>query len=168
MPQSLSRFLMAWVAIAWLMPVQGRKQADLDSLDVWMRRMHPAPFLRCTPSDWESKLDILKSEWRTDAHGACAGSQRLASNVARQPRGRVGLGLDVGGGTRAWQHPHPLGLSRETRFGWRPPRWTACPQGPEFSRLNGMEPPNAPPWHATWATWRVAALWARPERGSTA
>ena len=44
-----------------------------------------------------------------DAHGACAGSQRLASNVARQPRGRVGLGLDVGGGTRAWQRPHPLG-----------------------------------------------------------
>ena len=44
-----------------------------------------------------------------DAHGACAGSQRLAPDVARQPRGRVGLGLDVGGGTRAWQRPHPLG-----------------------------------------------------------
>ena len=44
-----------------------------------------------------------------EPHGACAGSQHLASNVARQPRGRVGLGLDVGSGTRAWQRPHPLG-----------------------------------------------------------
>ena len=68
MPQSLSRFIMAWVAVAWLVPVQGRAQADLDSLDVWMRRMHPAPFLRCTPSEWESKLDILKSEWKDMSH----------------------------------------------------------------------------------------------------
>ena len=51
---------MAWAAIAWLMPVQGRAQADLDSLDVWMRRMHPVPFLRCTPSEWESKLVALQ------------------------------------------------------------------------------------------------------------
>ena len=68
MPQSLSRFILAWAAIAWLMPVQGRAQADLDSLDVWVRRMHPAPFLRCTPSEWESKLDILKSEWKDLTH----------------------------------------------------------------------------------------------------
>ena len=51
------KVLMAWVAIAWLMPVQGRRRTR---------------FARCRCDDalpfalyalyWESKLDILKSE----------------------------------------------------------------------------------------------------------
>ena len=46
-------------------------------------------------------------------------------------------------------------------------QWTACPQGLEFSRSTAWMPPNAAVAR-DWATWKVAALWARPERGSTA
>ena len=55
--------------VAWLLwPFLGRAQADVDSLDVWVRRMHPAPFMRCMPSDWESKLDALKVGWEDMTH----------------------------------------------------------------------------------------------------
>lgn len=55
--------------LAWLLlPFQGMAQSDLDSLDVWVRRMHPAPFMRCAPSDWESKLDALKLGWQDMTH----------------------------------------------------------------------------------------------------
>ena len=68
MLKSLSKCILAWVAAACLLPVQGIAQADLDSLDVWVRRMHPAPFLRCAPSEWESKLDALKLDWKDMTH----------------------------------------------------------------------------------------------------
>ena len=68
MPKSLSGCVLVWVAAACLLPAQGTAQADLDSLDVWVRRMHPAPFLRCAPSLWESKLDALRLEWADLTH----------------------------------------------------------------------------------------------------
>ena len=68
MPKSLSGCVLVWVAAACLLPAQGTAQADLDSLDVWVRRMHPAPFLRCAPSLWESKLDALRLKWADLTH----------------------------------------------------------------------------------------------------
>ena len=56
------------MAASWLLAFQGSAQADLDSLDVWVRRMHPAPFLRCAPEDWNSKLDALKLDWKDMTH----------------------------------------------------------------------------------------------------
>ena len=38
-------------------------QADLDSLDSWVRQMHPDPFIRCGESTWNEALDDTRERW---------------------------------------------------------------------------------------------------------
>ena len=41
----------------------GRAQDDLDSLDRWVRDMHPAPFLRCEEQTWKDALEETRERW---------------------------------------------------------------------------------------------------------
>ena len=38
-------------------------QADLDSIDSWVRQMQPAPFIRCGESTWKEALDETRERW---------------------------------------------------------------------------------------------------------
>ena len=38
-------------------------QVDLDSLDQWVRSMHPAPFIRCGEQAWERQLEETRQNW---------------------------------------------------------------------------------------------------------
>ena len=38
-------------------------QADLDSLDSWVRQMHPDPFIRCGESTWNEALNATRERW---------------------------------------------------------------------------------------------------------
>ena len=38
-------------------------QADLDSLDQWVRSMHPAPFIRCGEQACERQLEETRQNW---------------------------------------------------------------------------------------------------------
>ena len=40
-------------------------QDDLDSLDSWVRSMHPDPFLRCGETAWLTSLDQTREKWMT-------------------------------------------------------------------------------------------------------
>ena len=40
-----------------------RAQDDLDSLDKWVREMHPDPFVRCGESAWLRQLDGTREQW---------------------------------------------------------------------------------------------------------
>ncbi len=43
-------------------------QTDLDSLDAWVRSMHPAPFLRCGEQAWVEALDRTREMWVDSDH----------------------------------------------------------------------------------------------------
>ena len=45
------------------MPCLGWGQKDLDSLDVWLRQMHPDPFIRCGEQAWDEALSLARAEW---------------------------------------------------------------------------------------------------------
>lgn len=55
---------------SFLAPGVGRTQDDLDSLDRWIRTMHPDPFIRCGEAAWLEALDATREDWigatRTD------------------------------------------------------------------------------------------------------
>ena len=48
--------VMAWVPAL-------RAQDDLDSLDKWVREMHPDPFVRCGETAWLRQLDQTREAW---------------------------------------------------------------------------------------------------------
>ena len=121
--------------VAWLLwPFLGRAQADLDSLDVWVRRMHPAPFMRCMPSDWESKLNALKVGWEDMTHmehvrevNACFKTCKTATLLCRR-------GIGCGASSESMEAFPFAGPSKATGFGWPNPQSTACPRAPASSR----------------------------------
>ena len=51
-----------WVGLV-ATPCLGWGQKDLDSLDVWLRQMHPDPFIRCGEQAWDEALSLARSEW---------------------------------------------------------------------------------------------------------
>ena len=53
---------LGWV-LASVMFQEARAQDDLDSLDAWVRSMHPDPFVRCGESAWNEALDDTRERW---------------------------------------------------------------------------------------------------------
>ena len=62
----MRRFGLLFLAVVVLGPTGTgtlRAQDDLDSLDKWVREMHPDPFLRCGESAWIRQLDVTREQW---------------------------------------------------------------------------------------------------------
>ncbi|MDA0728435.1 MAG: S41 family peptidase [Bacteroidetes bacterium] len=65
----LSRTAALWVFILLMGEnTSYQAQADLDSLDAWVRTMHPAPFLRCGEQAWVEMLDDTREMWLDANH----------------------------------------------------------------------------------------------------
>ena len=43
-------------------------QEDLDTLDSWVRAMHPAPFIRCGEEAWMKRLKLTREQWPNASH----------------------------------------------------------------------------------------------------
>ena len=54
-------FLIGFLALASSTALYA--QADLDSLDSWVRQMQPDPFVRCGETTWIEALDATREHW---------------------------------------------------------------------------------------------------------
>lgn len=68
----------AWLIGLLVLPYLGWCQRDLDSLDLWLRQMHPDPFIRCGEQAWEEALSSARPAWPEDF--ASAGDKARAVN----------------------------------------------------------------------------------------
>lgn len=60
----------AWLIGLLVLPYLGWCQRDLDSLDLWLRQMHPDPFIRCGEQAWEEALSSARPAWPEDFSSA--------------------------------------------------------------------------------------------------
>lgn len=54
--------------LCWTAGTTSVAQDDLDSLDRWVRSMHPDPFIRCGEQAWLDALDATREAWMGASH----------------------------------------------------------------------------------------------------